>query len=477
MRNKTLAGALGACVLLGAVFTVPLSRAGAASCEGASRADFNGDGHDDFAVGDPKASLGDAVSAGQVTVLYGEGRPGKGEPAVLRDGTPQSGAGFGYSIATADLNGDRCLDLVVGSPWADEGTGRAQIFLGSPQGLKPGAVLKPGRATRTFGWSVTAAGRDGGSPTVVVGAPYETVGGKESAGAVHVFTVGGDGGAALRSVVDQDSPRAEGVAEAGDLFGWAVKLGRIRGKADWDLIVSEPGEDVENQAVDAGSFTVVEDVATDGQAKGEHWHYGNLGVGAPSPGGNIGWSLAYAEENGTAYVAVGIPGQTVDGKERAGIVALLTSVNGQGLKPLRTIPQTLGGKSFVEAGDRYGWSLALADGAVTGSGVQLAVGVPHDGAGDARPENGWVHLVPLSAPDDALLIDALNGNVPGDAGAYDHFGWSVAFTTGALLIGVPDDREEPCGTLIVRPLDKRDPVQIRPDSEADETDFGAALAG
>ncbi|MEO3786392.1 FG-GAP repeat protein [Actinocorallia sp. B10E7] len=476
----TGAGALGGCALLAAAFLIPASPAGAASCGQAARADFNGDGRDDFAIGDAKATIGDAVAAGQVTVLYGGDKPGRGELVPLAH-EAQTGAGFGYSITTGHLNADGCLDLVVGSPWADGGTGRVQLFLGSPKGLTPGAVLKPSRATRTFGWSVaTAAGTGPDGATIAVGAPYEEVKGRPSAGAVHLFALDAQTGIARQSVIDQDDERAEGIAEAGDLFGWAVALGRIRGDADrHDLIVSEPGEDVAGQSTDAGSFSVIEDVFTGRVSKGEHWHYDNLGIGAPTPGGNIGWSLAHLQEGGTSYVAVGVPGQTVDGKERAGRVVLLTST-GDRLKSPRVIEQNRDKKPYIEAGDRYGWALALAGNDVTGDGVHLAVGVPHDGPGTgSNTETGWVHLVPLTRPDKALLIDVLNAdpNVPGDPGAYEHFGWSVAFTTGALLIGVPDDRQEPSGSLIVRPLKDGDAVQIVPDSENDETDFGGALAG
>ncbi|GAA0966454.1 FG-GAP repeat protein [Actinocorallia libanotica] len=480
MKRWTTAGAgvLGCCALLAGAFLIPPQLAGASSCEQASSVDFDGDGRDDFVVGDPKATLGDAVSAGQVTVYYGGDRPGRGRLVPLQ-GDPQDGAGFGHSFATAYLNGDKCLDLVVGSPWADGGTGRAQIFLGSPQGFEPGAVLKPSRTSRTFGWSVAAAAKTGADrATITVGAPYEEVAGEPSAGAVHLFTLDDQGAVAGQAAVDQNDDRLSGVSEAGDLFGWAVALGRIRGEAErLDLIVSEPGEDVEGQGEDTGSFSVAEDVHTGRVSAGEHWNYGNLEIGAPTPGGNIGWSLAHLREGDVSYVAVGAPGQTVDGKERAGRVVLLTST-GRGLNSPEVIEQNRDKAPYIEAGDRYGRALALAGNDVTSGGVHLAVGVPHDGPGTGNnPESGWVHLVPLDRRDKALLIDALNSDVPGDPGAYEHFGSSVAFTAGALLIGVPDDRDRPCGSLVVRPLGDEDPVQLVPDSAYDETDFGGALGG
>ncbi|GAB2833885.1 hypothetical protein GCM10022221_35900 [Actinocorallia aurea] len=479
--KRVLGAAAGGVIAAAALVLVNLpggQAAMAAGCSTSALTDFNGDGEADFAIGDPGAGVGYAVGAGQVTVVYGDGDLGEGERRYLTARKPQDGAGFGHALATGDIDGDGCDDLVVGAPWTDDGQGCAQIFYGSPEGLEAGGLLEPEGTSRTFGTSVAVRAAEGDGPAVVaVGAPYEEVNGLASAGAVHVYSLEGRDTSPKVRLVTQDDEQAEGVAEAGDLFGWAVALGRIMGDpARPDLVVSEPGEDVDGQAVDAGSFSVVEDVTVPGQGKGQHWHYGNLGIGDPSEGGRIGWSLAYAEDGATSYVAAGVPGQTVEGRARVGVVALLSSTGG-GLAALEPAAQLVGGKPAAEAEDRYGWSVALAGGEVTGGGVQLAVGVPFDGSEQTRPENGWVHLVPLADRKSAKLIDALNTKefMPGDADPYDRFGRAVAFTKGALLIGVPDDRENPGGAVMVKPLDGGESVELLPDPPADEADFGGAF--
>ncbi|MDX6743638.1 VCBS repeat-containing protein [Actinocorallia sp. A-T 12471] len=476
---KRVIGAAAGAALVAAAFLLPTTAARAADCSSAVLSDFDGDGNADYVVGDPGAGVGYEAGAGHVTVIYGDGALGVAERDSLTADSPQAGAGFGHAVATADLDGDGCTDLVVGAPWADGGVGNAEIFLGSPDGLTRERVLKPEGTSRTFGFSVAArAGHGDHTATVAIGAPHETVKELESAGAVHLFFANGDDAPGYRHVT-QDDKQAEGVAEAGDLFGYAVALGAIMGDKDApDLIVSEPGEDVDGQAVDAGSFSVVEDVTAQGTAKGQHWHYGNLGIGDPSEGGRIGWSLAYAEDGDTVYVAAGVPGQTVGGKARVGVVAVLSST-GNGLEPLEAAAQSTSAVPYAEAEDQYGWSVALAGGETTdGHGPVLAVGVPYDESEDSVPDHGWVHLVPLSDRASSLLVDALNvqSEMPGDPGPYDMFGRAVGFTKGAVLIGVPDDQEKPGGSVMVKPFDGGESAFLLPDSDCDEADFGAAFA-
>jgi hypothetical protein len=83
--------------------------------------DFNGDGHDDFAVGLPKGDLPFREDVGLVHVIYGSA-------SGLEEGTQtwhadlltgaQEGAHFGKAVKAGDFNGDGYEDLAVSSPEA-----------------------------------------------------------------------------------------------------------------------------------------------------------------------------------------------------------------------------------------------------------------------------------------------------------------------------------------------------------------------
>src|SRR5262245_14484077 len=90
-----------------------------------SRADFNGDGRDDLAVGVPGEDTPTA-DAGAVNVLYGSagGLSDAGNQYWTRDsagilGEAGSGDALGFSVATGDFNGDGLGDLAVGAPSDD----------------------------------------------------------------------------------------------------------------------------------------------------------------------------------------------------------------------------------------------------------------------------------------------------------------------------------------------------------------------
>ncbi len=117
-----------------------------ATALGAVRADFNGDGRDDLAVGAPNEDIGSIESAGGVNVLYG-GAGGlsatgnqfwrQNSPGVL--GASEAFESFGYALAAGDFNGDGSDDLAVGVPIEGVGgvgnAGAVNVLYGGAGGL------------------------------------------------------------------------------------------------------------------------------------------------------------------------------------------------------------------------------------------------------------------------------------------------------------------------------------------------------
>ena len=111
--------------------------------------DFNGDGHDDLAVGAIGERVGpEGYDEGAINIIYGSsgGLTFVGNHIFSQSttdvlGTAMSGDEFGYALATGNFNGDAYDDLVVGI--TREGVkeivdqaGALQIFYGSAEGIR-----------------------------------------------------------------------------------------------------------------------------------------------------------------------------------------------------------------------------------------------------------------------------------------------------------------------------------------------------
>jgi hypothetical protein len=111
--------------------------------------DFDGDGHDDLAIGAPDEALEGPIvgidSAGVVHVLYGSGNPftGEGSDLFTQDlemEQPEAFDRFGHTLASGDFDNDGWDDLAIGVPYEDSDTGTmnagvVHIFFGSDHGL------------------------------------------------------------------------------------------------------------------------------------------------------------------------------------------------------------------------------------------------------------------------------------------------------------------------------------------------------
>ena len=210
---------------------------------GQLKADFNGDGIADLAVGVPFEDVGTIADAGVVNVLYGLG---SGLSAAANQLWHQDRSGvadavevfdnFGWALAAGDFNFDDIADLAVGVPGETLGTipgaGAVSVLYGSGSGLSAAAnqlwhqdrsgVADVAEGGDSFGWALAAGDFNGdGIADLAVGVPGESVGTIPSAGAVNVLYGSRTNGlsAAGNQLWHQNSTGVADVAEDSDQFG------------------------------------------------------------------------------------------------------------------------------------------------------------------------------------------------------------------------------------------------------------------
>ncbi|GGK69710.1 hypothetical protein Sme01_15330 [Sphaerisporangium melleum] len=488
-----------------------------AGCAKAGAGDFDGDGRDDVIVGDPLADVGGVRGAGAVHVLPigGDGRRGG---LVITAPTPRAGAAFGWSVRTTHLDGDGCLDVIVGAPYADAGgragAGAVYVIRGGdyPDGRVPAAAISELSAPRPerdahFGWSLAAA-RSAERPAGVIaaGAPYEDADRTGDSGAVYLFRGRPEGGTEPATRITQESPGIVGNGEQGDLYGWSLVFARFGGRADaLDLVVGTPYENDDGAGrqagstgrADTGAVEIIVDAAEAGRSyESVKWGIPNSVRGvAEHAGDRYGYSLAYAEADGKPYLAAGAPLADVGGVPDAGLVQVFTRGADGGPVPVRTIRPGKEGLADrpPRAGAALGWSLAMVG---TGTALRLAIGAASGERGDA------IVQVPLTGgPADGTSAGGASSSGTGTGGAAgapgsgsrmgDRYGWALAafgaagsFGPGVgLLAGIPDRRDAPGGAVAVLRdgapprllVPGRDGVPAVPGGAS--ADFGAAVSG
>ena len=368
-----------------------------------SAVDFDGDGYDDAAVGDPYATVAGQAGAGAVTVLYGDryGNIGEGDRQVITQAsfgdTPHAGDHFGWDVTLAPAHaGSGCSDLVVGSPGAD----------------------------------VRGAANAGTVSVIRNLAPAE--------------------GTPDLDVLTLDQGELGGDVEAGDAFGYAVQVMAAGHGERPRLIVGAPGEDA-GSVVDAGAVNIREVGATNTLvAELRQGRRGPLGAkllpGTPQTGDRFGSSLAAGlvdlpETSGADLaggLAIGAPGDTVSGRTGAGSVTVVS----EKFETAKLLTQsTTEVPGTAETGDHFGSSLALSRHTPTEL-AWLAVGSPGEDVGrtaDAGSVTLFLNTAEQFAPGPGLT--QATAGVPGVPEPRDHFGESLAFgfAKTTLLIGVPSE--------------------------------------
>ena len=452
----------------GAVSPVPAEAAvrAAARCTSGVPGDVNGDGFAEVAVGEP----GNDKGRGSVHLFYGSRRglvvdatgTSRNDQYLTQatsgvPGKAEAGDGFGTTTLLADLNGDGCADLAVGSPGENSGTGWVQVFFGSPTGLKttgvqslalPGLTGSPASAPgQGLGDTLAAADLDGDSvDDLVAGVSGFRVAAAESAGAVAVVYGGATGLQLTRSVLlTRDTAGIPGAAEEYGGFGSGVTTGDFDGDGAAELAVGS------TNGVSGGSVQLISRTAG-GRFGGEE-PVGPGSAGLPGDAGRFcafGFVLAGGDVDGDGRddLAIADPGFGCHDEETEfgmGAVVLLPGSSG-GLTTAGSQLWTQGSpgvEGTARLGNVFGESLALAP-LDRGATADLAIGAPGDGDGSVTVLLGSSAGLTTAGAGGTRFTQATTG-IPGTPEIGDAFGDTVTAarlqsrSQATLVIGVPGE--------------------------------------
>lgn len=453
MGEQKIGRRSGLLVCLLAAFAVPWAAVGAASAHAAVRADFNGDGRSDLAIGVPLENSPDTFQTGAVHVLYGAHKRLRltGDRYLTEDTAGIEGPGasflawFGSSFAAGDFDGDGYDDLAIGAPSkflaGAYQAGAVHVLYGSRRGLTPrgdqyltedSPGIKGGGAEGgdTFGVGLEAGdfNRDG-RDDLAIGAPGQAVFNQESPdGAVHVL-YGGRRHLRVRSdqyltaeKLGMGTPDTEGA-----MFGTTLAGGDLNGDHRADLVIASPREEV-GFHTGAGAVRVLFGGADRLRRRGVRL-YTEDSKRMAGPGADytdeFGSSLAIGRFNRGRRrdLAIGAPEAELhfETRELGAVHVLYGGRRGPSLRGDQHLTSRTPG--IKRRSERFGYALAAGD--LDGDGRhELAIGAP-----PTRNE-GAVHVLygarrHLSARSDQLLTQRTPGMAGDGVQRDDGFGFAL----------------------------------------------------
>jgi hypothetical protein len=313
-----------------------------------------------------------------------------------------------------------------------------------PRGTR--ALLSPETGRLAFGRAVATLDFDGdGIDEIAVADPGEDSDALPARGVVRIHVrVGAD--YQVFFVFDLQDAQAQ--------FGASLAVGDFDEDGRDDLLIGAPGA-----GDGGGAVYLVRHTAPNATTQALLISNGS------AAGGGCGSSFAVGDfdDDDNLDFATGCPYASFDGLTQAGRVQVAYGF-GNGSFSLGLLSQESAGVGGgAETGDGFGRSLASGD-FDCDSVDDLAIGVPFEDV-DGSIAGGALHVL-YGAADDGLTGTGSQlwhqgvAGVPGTSGDDDHFAWSLAagdYDPPALVIvpcddlaiGIPDDVENPGGSVLV----------------------------
>ncbi|MEV0648205.1 hypothetical protein AB0I28_23365 [Phytomonospora sp. NPDC050363] len=397
--------------------------------------DFNGDGYADLAASLTGEDLGSAKNAGSVLVFYGSAT-GLTTTGVDTLSVSGEYGGFGISMAAGDFNGDGVDDLAVGEPGSYNGSayvyrGMAGAGLSSNDRLP--IYDPPGEYNENelFGYAMSAGDINGdGFDDLAVGSMYDWEVKQWSTGSVSVFYGTAYGFTSTSQFFTKDTSGVPGGSgsfnpdkgDSSDMFGAQVVLADFNGDGKADLAVGAPGSPVTGtdgkRKADAGTVTVLYSSGTKIGTTGAV-QFTQDTSGLPGGAGSndfYGSTLAAGDNNrdGFAELAIYSSGDAFVTVIPGGASGLTTSKAKAWTQDSSGIP---GGS---ETGDHWGSSLRFLD--VKGNGhLALVVGASGEDQGRGALTVIYSNAAGLTGTAAKFLSQDSDG-VPGSGETGDGFG-------------------------------------------------------
>lgn len=385
---------------------------------------------------------------------------------------------FGHATSKGDYNGDGYMDLAVGIPryslyflniLVGEETGAVLVFWGGPQGIKANnsKLLYQVNEEESedfdwFGRALTSGDfNNDGLDDLVVGIPREDVydsisAGIVDAGAVNIFYGhASDFGDAATMIHEASGAQPETAPNDDDQYGQVITTGDFDNDGFDDLVVGIYLQDfgTTGSVVNGGKIAVYY-----GSAAGidvDSYEYINQNtfdvLDSNESGDLFGRSLAAGDFTGDGIddLAVGVPGESINGLADAGMVQLFrgSAVSGVSTNDSLYSQDTLNGA--LEADDGFGHALAAGD--INGDGIDdLVVGIWKEDIG-SDVNAGAVQILMgtngTAGPSNTFgpIITQNDSQVIGTAAGGDRFGQNVLLADldndgyDDLIVGSPRD--------------------------------------